>query len=159
MLLLAAIHWLALNLIILTKQLRSTLLMENKSMSLQVKGICSVVMCRKVKFDHLDKAFCVMKLSAEQCGCKNKWPQKVFRVDLIVAPPKQYACALLSWTGSKVSLTSTFLTLPELHMHTHIQYTHHTHTNTPHAHTHARAHAHMHTNTILILGVCIFTAI
>ncbi|XP_065919109.1 fidgetin-like protein 1 isoform X2 [Dysidea avara] len=56
---------------------------------------------KKVKFDHLDKAFCVMKLSAEQCGCTEKWPQKVFRVDLIVAPPKQYACALLSWTGSK----------------------------------------------------------
>ena len=56
-----------------------------------------------MKFDHLDKAFCVMKLSAEQCGCTEKWPQQVFRVDLIVAPPKQYACALLSWTGSKVS--------------------------------------------------------
>jgi len=79
--------------------------MENKSTSQQVKDLCSIVIYRKVKFDHLDKAFCVMKLSAEQCGCTEKWPQQVFRIDLIVAPPKQYACALLSWTGSKVSLT------------------------------------------------------
>ena len=92
------------------------------------------VMCRKVKFDHLDKAFCMMKLSASQCGCVEQWHQQVFRVDLIVTPPRQYACALLSWTGSKVIWWIT------THTHTHIF----THT--------------LHTHNMCIYGVCHTTA-
>ena len=57
---------------------------------------------RKVKFDHFDKAFCVMKLTGEHCNSLTQSPQVLFRVDLIVVPAKQYYCALLSWTGSKV---------------------------------------------------------
>ena len=62
--------------------------------------------CRRVKFDHLDKAFCILKLDTlkkqedEGQGSGNI----IRRIDLIVAPSEQYPYALVSWTGSKVHL-------------------------------------------------------
>ena len=64
--------------------------------------VCILNVHRKVKFDHFDKAFCVMKLTGEHCSTLAQSTQRLFRVDLIVVPVKQYYCALLSWTGSKV---------------------------------------------------------
>ena len=55
---------------------------------------------RRVQFDHLDKAFCIMKLTRSD----DKTPL-VRRVDLIVSPPEQYPFSLVSWTGSKVLCT------------------------------------------------------
>ena len=79
--------------------------MENQSKDINIQSTeISNVLCayRKVKFDHFDKAFCVMKFTGEHCNSLTQSPQKLFRVDLIVVPAKQYHCALLSWTGSKV---------------------------------------------------------
>lgn len=68
------------------------------------------VKCRKVVFDHLDKAFCILKLDTEEAD-KSKEPREdqegreqfiIRRMDLIVAPPHQYPFAIVSWTGSKV---------------------------------------------------------
>ena len=74
-------------------------------------------------FDHLDKAFCVLKLdnggavsSEEDTGSRERGEltseegpdqakgdsKMIRRVDLIVAPSDQYPFALVSWTGSKV---------------------------------------------------------
>ena len=72
-------------------------------------------------FDHLDKAFCILKLptGATKPGqrCEERGdggsdpgreaggesePAMIRRVDLIVSPPDQYPFALVSWTGSKV---------------------------------------------------------
>ena len=68
---------------------------------------------RRVKFDHLDKAFCIMKFAAvglehgseeTREGQAGETPAPLIRrVDLIVSPPEQYPFALVSWTGSKVS--------------------------------------------------------
>ena len=68
---------------------------------------------RRSKFDHLDKAFCILKLPKDVCiavpvGDKmasgvGDTDEHVFRrVDFIVAPLEQYPFALVSWTGSKV---------------------------------------------------------
>lgn len=51
---------------------------------------------KRVQFDHLDKAFCIMKLT----GSYDKTPL-IRRVDLIVTPPGQFPFSLVSWTGSK----------------------------------------------------------
>jgi hypothetical protein len=50
---------------------------------------------KRVKFDNLDKAFCILKINHEDSSVA------VRRVDIIVVPPAQYPFALLSWTGSK----------------------------------------------------------
>lgn len=86
-----------------------------------------VYCCRRVKFDHLDKAFTILKLDAsmlaggsagtgeevvggeggerESAGRSGGSP--VFRrVDLIVSPSDQYPFALVSWTGSKVHVAT-----------------------------------------------------
>ena len=87
-------------------------------------------LCRRVKFDHLDKAFLIMNLESpgplpsspadnirceaaedqsdgqlEKTGAEGDTRQPTTitrRVDLIVVPPEQYPFALVSWTGSKV---------------------------------------------------------
>lgn len=70
---------------------------------------------RRVKFDHLDKALCILQLKASlQTQIKGSAHHQkkatlsssddgplIKRVDLIVAPPHQYPFALVSWTGSK----------------------------------------------------------
>ena len=56
--------------------------------------------CRRVQFDHLDKAFCIMKLTVDEGDRKET--VIIRRVDLIVTPPEQYPFSLVSWTGSKV---------------------------------------------------------
>ena len=80
-------------------------------------------------FDHLDKAFCILKLDSggveggeEDTGCHDERgettsegdPEQarkestiIRRVDLIVSPPDQYPFALVSWTGSKVRISLT----------------------------------------------------
>jgi len=101
-----------------------------------------------VKFDHLDKAFCILKLDATGLGHSDKEEEGkreittaaplIRRVDFIVCQPEQYPFALVSWTGSKVvglysvtqllhnqtlavhQISSPFLsTLTHTHMHTH----------------------------------------
>lgn len=84
---------------------------------------------RRVVFDHLDKAFCILKLDTLSKECTGDCEREVNaeqapetdpetgregrqdsssnstmirRVDLIVSPPDQYPFALVSWTGSKV---------------------------------------------------------
>ncbi len=87
-----------------------------------------------MKFDHLDKAFCILKLDPfglmdddkEEGEEEERWegggadkdqavekraearsqkqPPLIKRVDFIVAPAQQYPYALVSWTGSKVTL-------------------------------------------------------
>ena len=78
---------------------------------------------RRVVFDHLDKAFCILKLdnggvvggredtvchetqelTSEEGPVRAKDDSTIIRrVDLIVSPPDQYPFALVSWTGSKV---------------------------------------------------------
>ena len=81
---------------------------------------------RRLVFDHLDKAFCILKVDSggdeggkEDSGCHDERgeptsegdPEQakrdstiIRRVDLIVSPPDQYPFALVSWTGSKVFL-------------------------------------------------------
>ena len=83
------------------------------------------VVNRRVKFDYLDKAFCILKLQPNQQAQKEVKSQEslkiekeqqelhfhtrkgheclIRRVDLIVSPPEQYPFALVSWTGSKVT--------------------------------------------------------
>lgn len=83
---------------------------------------------RRVVFDHLDKAFCILKLDTLSKECTGDCEREVNaeqapetdpetgregrqdsssnstmirRVDLIVSPPDQYPFALVSWTGSK----------------------------------------------------------
>jgi DNA polymerase/3'-5' exonuclease PolX len=78
---------------------------------------------RRVVFDHLDKAFCILKLDnggvvggREDTVCHEETQELtseegpvrakddstiIRRVDLIVSPPDQYPFALVSWTGSK----------------------------------------------------------
>ena len=60
----------------------------------------SLSSCRRVQFDHLDKAFCIMKLTVDEGDGKET--VIIRRVDLIVTPPEQYPFSLVSWTGSKV---------------------------------------------------------
>ena len=82
---------------------------------------------RRVKFDHLDKAFIILKLdpsvlagdsagTEEEVGGDNGKREiagrleasPIFRrVDLIVSPPDQYPFALVSWTGSKVHVATS----------------------------------------------------
>ena len=89
---------------------------------LPIKSYCAIY--RRLVFDHLDKAFCILKLDSggvvggeESTGCHDERgeptpegdPEQakkestiIRRVDLIVSPPDQYPFALVSWTGSKV---------------------------------------------------------
>ena len=55
-----------------------------------------------MKFDHLDKAFCILKLKQKTDYQRKEIGDVIRRVDLIVTPPKQYPFAVVSWTGSKV---------------------------------------------------------
>ena len=55
-----------------------------------------------MKFDHLDKAFCILKLKQKTDYQRKEIGDMIHRVDLIVTPPKQYPFAVVSWTGSKV---------------------------------------------------------
>ena len=63
-----------------------------------------------MKFDLLDKAFCILELASEAPEKQKEMEEKgvskkqtiIRRVDLIVSPPDQYPFALVSWTGSKV---------------------------------------------------------
>ncbi len=61
---------------------------------------------RKVKFDYLDKAFCILQmkdaLHSSSDSDDHTMTDCIRRVDLIVSPPEQYPYALVSWTGSKV---------------------------------------------------------
>lgn len=60
---------------------------------------------RKVKFDHLDKAYCILKFNKvdiKETDDDANEKTVIRRVDLIVSPPDQYPFALVSWTGSKV---------------------------------------------------------
>lgn len=66
---------------------------------------------RRSKFDHLDKAFCILKLPKDVCMKADDGiatdvailEEYVYRrVDFIVVPLQQYPFALVSWTGSKV---------------------------------------------------------
>ena len=55
-----------------------------------------------MKFDHLDKAFCILKLKQKTDYQRKEIVDMIRRVDLIVTPPEQYPFAVVSWTGSKV---------------------------------------------------------
>ena len=81
---------------------------------------CGCFLFRKVKFDHLDKAFCILQLAkvhvpptdeqeeeeGQEEGQQGKEEARkqnmIRRVDFIVSPPDQFPFALVSWTGSKV---------------------------------------------------------
>lgn len=78
---------------------------------------------RRAKFDYLDKAFCILSLNdsdqqgeevhsnnddkdvigPSEGGDEKSTSRLIKRVDFIVSPPEQYAFALVSWTGSKVT--------------------------------------------------------
>ncbi len=68
---------------------------------------------RRVKFDNLNKAFCILRLprssdttSTTTTATNDEEHEEpsclVKRVDFVVSPPEQYPFALVSWTGSKV---------------------------------------------------------
>ena len=80
-------------------------------------SLCSLIkiffllLVRRVVFDNLDKAFCILRLDSAELYPTNpdsddelSLPADLIRrVDLIVSPPEEYPFALVSWTGSKVS--------------------------------------------------------
>ena len=110
---------------------------------------CPLFSIRRVKFDRLDKAFCILKLDTTGLGHSDKEEEEgkreittaaplIRRVDLIVCQPEQYPFALVSWTGSKVvGLYSVMQLLHNQTLAVHQISSFYTHT-----HTHAHSHSH-----------------